>query len=107
MPRARATRAVWYFAAAGEMCGSTPLADAVMRSTGIGSLLSGSAARSASMRCLTASVRAEFVGPRFEAADDAGLFGNGEVADGRGQKYFGSVNAWPISSEPSALPPCS
>src|SRR5215467_5875192 len=89
------------------MCGSTPLPDAVTRSAGTGSLLSGSAACSASMRCLTASVSAEFVGPRFDAPDDDGLFANGDVADGRGQKYFGSVNAWPIRSEPSGLPPCS
>ena len=36
IPRVRATRAIWYSAAAGEMCGSRPLAEAVTRSTGIG-----------------------------------------------------------------------
>ena len=34
--RTRATRASWYSAAAGLMCGSSPLADAVTRSTGTG-----------------------------------------------------------------------
>ncbi len=34
--RTRATRASWYSAAAGLMCGSRPLADAVTRSTGTG-----------------------------------------------------------------------
>src|SRR5438445_9078305 len=103
MPRTRATRANWYCAAAGEICGSSPEPDAVTRSTGTGAALPGSAACNASMRCLTASVNALLVGPRFEPVDEAALFGDGVVADGRGQKYFGSANGWPISSEPSGL----
>src|ERR1700759_5326472 len=104
MWRAFATRGIWYLAAAGEISGSTPDADAVTRSTGTGAVLPGSAARNVAMRCLTASISAGLVGPRFDAPDDDGLFGNGDVADGRGQKYFGSVNACPMSSEPSEWP---
>ena len=47
MPRALATRAAWYSAAAMLMSGSRPLPDAVTRSTGTGGVLSGSASRSA------------------------------------------------------------
>ena len=36
-PSQRAGREIWYKAAAGEMCGSRPLAEAVTKSTGIGS----------------------------------------------------------------------
>ncbi len=54
-PRAAATRWTWYSAAATLMCGSSPLPEAVTRSTGIGSVLPGSAALSASMRAWTAS----------------------------------------------------
>src|SRR5579862_605965 len=89
------------------MCGSRPLADAVTRSTGTEAGLPGSAARNASMRCFTASVSAELFGPRFDAPEAEGLFVNGDVADGLLQKYFGSVNAWPINSEPSGLLLCS
>ena len=31
-------------------------------------------------------------GPRFEPLDDSALYGIGDVADGRLQKYLGSVN---------------
>src|SRR5262245_34308638 len=86
------------------MCGSSPLPDAVTRSIGTGAVLPGSAACSASMRCLTASASALLVGPRFDPDDAALLSANGAVADGRLQKYFGSVNGWPISAEPSGLP---
>src|SRR5258708_7423466 len=101
---ARATRPTWYNAAAGLTCGSSPLADAVTRSTGMGNELSGSAAFKASMRARTASISAGFVGPRFEPPDAVPLFGIGEVAERRPQKYFGSWNDWPISEEPTALP---
>jgi hypothetical protein len=39
---------------------------------------------------------------RIEAAPEAV---RGEVADGRLRKYFGSSNGWPISLEPTTLPP--
>ncbi len=55
------------------MCGSSPLADAVTRSTGTGAVLPGSAARSASMRALTASTSAGFSGPWFEPPEAAAL----------------------------------
>ena len=61
--RARAMRGTCQAAAAGVMCGSSPLAEAVTRSTGTGTVLPGSAARSASVRAFTASVSAGFSGP--------------------------------------------
>ena len=89
------------------MCGSRPLAEAVTRSTGTGAVLPGSAARSASMRPLTASTSAGFSGPWFEPLELPALYGIGEVADGRLQKYFGSLKVWPISDEPTGLPSLS
>src|ERR1700722_7414395 len=91
------------------MSGSRPLPDDVTRSTGTGSLVSGSAAVSASMRPLTSSVSAEFVGPRFDAAEAPALYGSAllfgsAVAERRPQKYFGSSNDCPMSREPTVLP---
>ena len=40
------------------------------------------------------------------SARRAGVVGNGDVAEGRVQKYFASQNGWPISSEPTSLPSC-
>ena len=51
-----------------------------------------------------ADPKSAFVGPRFEPPDDPALSGNGEVADGRLQKYLGSSKGCPISSDPTALP---
>src|ERR1700691_173347 len=104
MARARATRSSWYSAAAGLMGGSRPLADAVTRSTGTADLLSGSASCRAASWVLTASSCAGLVGPRFDPAELAPLYGCGVVAEGRGQKYFGSSNGWPISEEPITRP---
>src|ERR1700740_3541878 len=100
-PRALATRVIWYSAAATLMCGSSPLPDAVTRSTGTGAVLSGSAARCASTRPWTALTRSGLVGLRFEPAEEPALYANGVVADGRLQKYFGSSNGCPISEEPT------
>src|SRR5262249_35098127 len=86
------------------MCGSRPLAEAVTRSAGTGRVLPGSAARSAATRSRTADSNAGFVGPRFEPLDDAPLYGCGEVADGRLQKYFRLVNGCPSKLEPTARP---
>src|SRR5215470_13697479 len=86
------------------MCGSSPLADVVTRSTGTGAVLPGSAARRASTRSCTALMRAGLVGLRFEPEDDAALFGKGEVAEGRGQKYFGSSKGCAMRAEPTTLP---
>src|SRR5215831_6845850 len=86
------------------MCGSSPLADAVTRSTGIGALLSGSALCSASTRDLTASMSAGFNGPRFEPADANPLYGCGAVAEGRLQKYFGWEKLCPIKRDPIGFP---
>src|SRR5438270_3254219 len=86
------------------MCGSSPLADAVTRSTGTASLLGGSAARRASTRSCTDFTSAGLVGLRFDPDDDAPLYGYGDVADGRPQKYFGSSKGWPIRAEPMTLP---
>ena len=56
------------------------------------------------MRPFTASASAGLVGPRFEPVDAPALYGIGAVADGRLQKYFGSLNGWPISALPTDLP---
>src|SRR4029450_1178274 len=91
--------------AAGLMCGSSPLPDDVTRSTGIGVRLSGSAARNASARAFTASTCAGLSGPRLEPEEAAALYSKGAVADGRLQKYLGSLNGWPISAEPATSVP--
>ena len=80
------------------------LPEAVTRSTGMDAVLPGSAARSASTRDWTALIRSGFVGLWFDPDEDAALYPNGVVADGRPQKYFGSSNGWPISAEPTTLP---
>src|SRR5262249_10433680 len=90
--------------AAGLMCGSSPLPEAVTRSTGTGAVFPGSAARSASTRSCTALTSAGLVGLRLEPDDDAALSPNGDVAEGRDQKYLGSSKGWPISDEPTILP---
>src|SRR5215475_9381976 len=86
------------------MCGSSPLPEAVTRSTGTGALLPGSAARSASTRPWTALTRSGLVGLRLDPEDEAALYGNGLVAEGRPQKYLGSSKGWPIRAEPTSLP---
>jgi hypothetical protein len=67
MPRAVATRATWNSAAAGEMSGSSPEAEVVTRSTGIGPLPVD--VRRASTRALIAAISAWLVGPRLEPAE--------------------------------------
>ena len=67
MPRAFATRATWYSAAAGLMSGSSPEADVVTRSTGIG--LSPLAALRVSTAAVIRSISVWFVGPRLEPAE--------------------------------------
>src|SRR5436190_22053590 len=86
------------------MCGSRPLPEDVTRSTGTRAVFPGSAARSASTRLCTALISSGFVGLRFEPADDPALYGNGEVAEGRSQKYFGLSNGCPMRVEPTTLP---
>src|ERR1700694_1763059 len=86
------------------MCGSRPLPDAVTRSTGTGLVFPGSAARRGSTRPCTALMKSGFVGPWFDPDDAPALYGNGEVAEGRPQKYFGSSKGWPMSIEPTTLP---
>src|ERR1700690_276640 len=85
------------------MSGSRPLAEAVTRSTGMGSVLSGSAIFSASIRAFTASSNAGLVGPKFEPPEELALFGMGVVADNRPQKYLGSWKDWEMSEEPTTL----
>src|SRR5262245_23243126 len=86
------------------MWGSSPLPEAVTRSTGIGAVLPGSAARSASTRPCTVLIRSGLVGLRLDPVEDAALFGKGLVADGRLQKYFASSNGWPMSADPITFP---
>jgi hypothetical protein len=64
----------------------------------------GSAAFKASMRPRTASTSAVLVGPKLEPPEPAPLFGIGDVAESRPQKYFASWNDWPISEDPTTLP---
>jgi hypothetical protein len=63
-PWAFATRGIWNRAAAGVMSGSSPLAEVVMRSTGI--LVDGFCAASCPASYITRSANAFEVGPRFE-----------------------------------------
>src|ERR1700722_19770943 len=84
--------------------GSRPLADAVTRSTGTGSVLAGSAAFNAAMRAPIASVKAGLSGPRLDPPEAIALYGCGAVADVRLQKYLGSLKLWPMSREPTAWP---
>jgi hypothetical protein len=53
---------------------------------------------------LHALTSAGFVGLRFEPDEAPALSGNGEVADGRAQKYFGSSKGCPIRLDPTSLP---
>src|SRR5262245_10415674 len=62
------------------------------------------AARRACARSLTALIKAGLSGPRFEPDDDPPLYGTGVVADGRLQKYFGSLKGCPMSREPTTRP---
>src|SRR3974377_416087 len=87
--------------------GSSPLPDVVTRSTGTGSALPGSASRSALTRSRTASASAGLRGPRFDPDDDAALYGCGEVADGRLQKYFGWSNGRPERTEARGSAPAA
>src|SRR5664280_323759 len=89
------------------MSGSSPDAEAVTRSTGIGAF--PLAARRASTRWVTASINAFEVGPRFDPPEDvasypAGFEAVAPATEGRPQKYFGSLNAWPIRLEPTVVP---
>ncbi len=69
MPRACATRATWYSAASGLMSGSSPEAEVVTRSTGIGAF--PFAARRSSTDFVIRSMSAFEVGPRLEPAGGA------------------------------------
>jgi hypothetical protein len=40
----------------------------------------------------------------LEPPELAALYGIGEVAESRPEKYLGSLKLWPISDEPTALP---
>ena len=86
------------------MCGSSPLPEAVTRSTGTGAAFPGSAARSASTRPCTALMRSGLVGLRLDPVEAPALSGKGAVAEGRPQKNRGSSKGWPMSSEPTGLP---
>src|SRR5882757_6336737 len=87
--------------------GSRPLADAVTRSTGTRRVLVGSAAFNASTRVMIASVNAGFSGPWLDPLEAVALYGWGEVAEGRLQKYFGSLKLWPMTRDPTGCPPAS
>src|SRR5262245_34463944 len=91
------------------MSGSMPEPDVVTASTGICAvvkpeLYGRSSLRIAWMRWPTCLDRSGFVGPRFENVVPAALYA-GEVADGRGWKYWDLENDWAASCEPTTLPP--
>src|SRR5262249_48516194 len=73
-------------------------------SRGTGALWGGGGARSASPRPWTALTRSGLVGLRLDPEDEAALYGNGLVAEGRPQKYLGSSKGWPMRAEPTSLP---
>ena len=103
--RARARRGgTWQCAAAGLMCGSSPLPEAVTRSTGIGRVVVRVGGARARRRAPSPRRPAPgWAGPRFEPDDAAALYASGAVAESRPQKYFGSSNGWPMSAEPTTL----
>ena len=70
-PRASATRGTWKSAAAGGMCGSSPLPEVVTSSTGTG--VPGFSALSFSASAWTRSASAFEVGPAFEPPEFAAL----------------------------------
>ncbi len=43
-------------------------------------------------------------GPRFEPPDARPSYPSVPAADGRGQKYLGSLKFWPSSDEPTSFP---
>src|SRR4029453_12080061 len=91
-------------AAASLISGSSPLAEAVTRSTGTGALFAGSAAFKASTRPFTASSSAGLSGPWLEPLELPPLYGIGLAADGGPQEDLGSEKFWPMRGEPSDLP---
>ena len=76
-PRAFATRGTWNSAPAGVMSGSSPLAEVVTRSAGIGAF--GFSAASFAASSFTRSTSVFEVGPRLEPAEFAALYGAGTV----------------------------
>ena len=84
-----------------------PEADVVTASTGMSpirrpGLYGPSSFRIASARSRTAFARSGLVGPRFANVVAAALY-SGAVAEGRGWKYCGFVNACAASFEPDDL----
>src|SRR5262249_27014655 len=99
---ALATRGTWKYAASGEMSGSSPLAVVVTRS--IGTWADGFSFFRASTSPLTRSTNVLLVGPRFEPAEFAALYGASIVlvgslgsgvlvAEGLPWKYLSSVSS--------------
>jgi hypothetical protein len=74
-PRARATRGTWWSAAAGEMCGSRPLPDAVTRSTGTGARARGTRLAQRRHAVATASCSAGLDGPQVGARGGRAVVG--------------------------------
>ena len=119
-PRSSATRARLEPALATEMCGSSPEPDAVTASTGTGvSAASPLAPRYAVDPLAATALRAARgssgprLEPRLERRVVAGVGRSSVAAEGRDWKYSASgspsssTKAWPISSEPTALPSTS
>ena len=94
-------RGTWYNAAAGLISGSSPLPEAVIKSIGIGKEADGLCSLRTLRRCLIVFKNFGLDGPKLEPDELVPLYGKGVVADGRPQKYLGSVKDWPIKSEPT------
>ena len=103
--RAPARRgAAWYSAAAGEMCGSRPLPDAVTRSTGTGASLPGSAARSAAIRAPPPRRAPGSSGPGCCRSRRRRCTHEARSPTAGSRNSLGAENGCPSSSEPTALP---
>ena len=106
-PRAPATRATWRAAYSGEMCGSSPEAEAVTASGGhlvraTRRSRAATAARRSSIVCDQVRVVRAEVGPA------GGQRRRTRRRDGRGQKYSGGVERpGPSSAEPTTVPSTS
>src|SRR6516162_4568367 len=84
------------------MFASSPDADVVIRSTGIGA--SPYFARKSATDLVTRWISVWLFVARFEPAEAIPSYPLLPAADSRPVKYFGSENAWPMRLDPTAVP---
>ena len=101
MPRYLAIRPTCHSAAAGEIWGSRPLAEAVTKSSGIGAVLVGSLAFNLLTAACTFFASSGFRGPKLLPVEALASY---FAADGRPHRYLGSSKFCPIRREPIVLP---